>query len=390
MSTLLITEQPKHIEIRGCLSKHKKSQFYQAILVYTDGAGCEVRKSRSTKQARKSDAYQVMMRMIQEDEETLYTASPGTMLVDFLQYWLDEVIHDQIEETTYCGYQLNVRNHIIPYFTPFKLRLKDLRPVHIQRFLDFKVTNPNGSSKSLKATSVQKFHANLKTALDYAVSQELIINNPARLVRGPKGKRFEASYYTIEQIALLWKACKGTVIEPAVFLTSVYGFRRGEVCGLKWEHADFGKRMIRIFETRTRAKTEVVKGTKNNSSKRSMPMMSAVHDYLKRLIKQQEANKAFCGDTWEDSEYVIVDETGKPLSFTRLQKPISVYYLKTNFLKFVFMTFGIALQLTFLNLVFLLKRFQLGSDIAALQQQLKYMPMSTLAYAETLQKLWIN
>ena len=305
-------------EIRGCLSKHKKSQYYQAILIYNDITGREVRKSKSTKQSDKIKATRVMLEMIDDEKMRVQSGrSPSTLFSDFLQHWLDNVIGKTIEETTLNGYRLNVHNHILPYFRPLKLCLKDLRPIHIQNFIDAKMNDPENP---LKAVSVQKFYANLKTALDYAQAQELIEINPARMIKGPKSKKFESAYYSIEQIIQLWKACKGTAIEAAVFITTIYGFRRGEICGLKWENIDFTMRHIRIFETRTRGKTEVVKGTKNVASKRTMPLMAAVGSYLERLQRTQAKQKEYCGDVWNDSGYVAVDEVGNPLSFSRLQK----------------------------------------------------------------------
>ena len=318
MSTALTT-QSFIPEIRGCLTKAKKSKYYQAVLTYKDGAGCEVRKSKSTKQTRKSDAYIVMMQMIEDEKDALKTAAPGTIFVDFLRYWLNEIIVTTVEDTTWNGYRMNLENHVIPFFEPFGLRLRDIRPLHIQRFIEAKL-KPSEDGSVLKAASVQRFYANLKTALDYALSQELIAANPARMVKAPKAKQYEADYLTIEQIAELWKTCKGTVVESAVFLASIYGFRRGEICGLRWECVDMKKRYIRIFETRTQAKGEVVKSTKTLASKRTMPMMRAVEVYLSRLQQKQEKQKEFCGNSWTDSGYVIVDELGVPVSFARIQK----------------------------------------------------------------------
>ena len=219
MSTLALGQESFIPEIRGCLSKHKKSQYYQAVLIYNDVAGLEVRKSKSTKESDKTKATRVMLEMIDEEKQRVQTGrSSSTLFSVFLKQWLDHIIVKTVEETTLNGYKLNVNNHIIPYFEPMKLRLKDLRPIHIQNFIDSKM---NDKENPLKATSVQKFYANLKTALDYAQSQELIEINPARMIKGPKSKKFEASYYSIEQIAQLWKACKGTDIEAAVFITTI-------------------------------------------------------------------------------------------------------------------------------------------------------------------------
>ena len=146
-----LTAQPFIPEIRGCLTKAKKSQYYQAILTYTDGAGCEVRKSRSTRQTRKSDAYRVMMQMIQDEKDSLKSAAPGTIFVDFLRYWLNEVIVATVEDTTWNGYRMNLENHVIPFFEPFGLRLRDIRPLHIQRFIEAKL-KASEDGKVLKAS----------------------------------------------------------------------------------------------------------------------------------------------------------------------------------------------------------------------------------------------
>ena len=76
------------------------------------------------------------------------------------------------------------------------------------------------------------------------------------------------------------------------------------------------RKFIRIYETRTRGKTEILKGTKNNASKRTMPLIG----FISLLTKLQAEYKAFCGNSWIDSGYVVTDETGKPISFGRLHK----------------------------------------------------------------------
>ena len=184
--------------------------------------------------------------------------------------------------------------------------------------MDYELSGESG--KELKPASVQRFHANLKTALDFAISKELVEFNAARMVKAPRAKQYEAKCLSIEQIGDLWKACKGTNIEAAVFLASIYGFRRGEVCGLKWDCVDFDKRYIRIIETRTRARMDLIKGTKNRASKRTMPLLQAVSNYLTNLSERQKLQKQFCGNTWINSGYVVVDELGQPLSFSTLQK----------------------------------------------------------------------
>ncbi|MCL1927098.1 MAG: site-specific integrase [Syntrophorhabdaceae bacterium] len=319
----LSTTEATEIDIRGCLSKPKKSQFYSAVLQWKDSHGEPHRISKTTKKAKLHEAHVEMARMIEELKEELRTASPGTVFVDFLKHWLETVIVHEVEETTYVGYQLNMSNHIIPYFEPLKLRIKDVRPVHITQFMEYKIKYGSEKSGPLKAGSVSRYYANLKTAFDYTMKEELVFSNPARLVKPPKDSpenKFVAQWLSFEEITRLWKVAKSDIAFPAIFLASIYGFRRGEVCGLKWPLVRFESRIMQIFETRTRSNREITKGTKNKPSRRSMPIMEAVEQYLRLLQMQQEERREFCGNSWIDSGYVVANEIGEPLSFNTIQK----------------------------------------------------------------------
>lgn len=147
--------------------------------------------------------------------------------------------------------------------------------------------------------------------------------NPARMVVPPAEEQYIAEFYYMDEIVELWMAAKGTIIEPAVFLTSLYGFRRGEICGLKMDKLIFRQRVIPIIEQRTTAGREVTKKTKTKASTRMMPMMEAVAQYINIIIEQQEERKAFLGGGYTDSGYLITNEFGKPLSLSRLDKAFS-------------------------------------------------------------------
>ena len=317
---MLKAQEVEQFKVRGCLSKPKKSQYYQAILIYTDDAGEEYRVSRSTKESSKIKAQKVMLDMAAELEERLHRTDPSSLFADFMEYWLREVICNEVEVTTLNGYRMNLENHIIPYFKPLQLRLRDLRAVHLTQFCEEMSHKKKADGNLLSGSSIKKLYSNLRTALDYAVTHELIDQNPARIAKAPKAQAYEASYLSIPQITSLWKGCKGSIIEPAVFLTSIYGFRRGEICGLRWENVDIPQRNLRIYETRTQAQGVITKGTKNSASKRTMPIPEAVADYLLLLQERQREAKQAGGEYWCESGYVVIDECGKPISIARLNK----------------------------------------------------------------------
>ena len=81
---------------------------------------------------------------------------------------------------------------------------------------------------------------------------------------------------------------KGTVIELPVQLCSIYGFRRSEVLGLRWEYVDFEKRTITIAETLQQGVGgSYVDTTKNESSHRVLPLTQQAYDLLMAQKEQQ-------------------------------------------------------------------------------------------------------
>lgn len=119
----------------------------------------------------------------------------------------------------------------------------------------------------MSAKTLRRHHANIKSALDFAVRMNLILINPADRILLPKAEKYNASYYTVEQLEKLFEVCVRTPIESAVYNAAHYGLRRSEVLGLKWDCIDFEEKTISIKEVRVKiGKKVVVKKPKSESS----------------------------------------------------------------------------------------------------------------------------
>lgn len=143
----------------------------------------------------------------------------------------------------------------------------------------------------------------------------LIPFNPADRIVLPKQEKFNASYYTVEQLEKLFDVCLGTPIESAVYLAAHYGLRRSEVLGLKWDCINFEEKTISIREVRVKyGKEVVVKKPKSESSQRILPLMDDIADYLLRLKMQWKKNKLLYGKDYIDSGLVCCWPDGSPLN----------------------------------------------------------------------------
>jgi len=57
--------------------------------------------------------------------------SNNILFTDFMTHWLENLKHS-IALSTYDCYNAILKKHIIPYFEPKKIKVRDLTPTHIQ------------------------------------------------------------------------------------------------------------------------------------------------------------------------------------------------------------------------------------------------------------------
>ena len=102
-------------------------------------------------------------------------------------------------------------------------------------------------------------------------------------------------------------------------MAAFYGFRRGEVLGLKWDAIDFERGTISVIRTVTTItldgkQTEIEQqSAKTKSSLRILPLIGSFREYFLQVKEAQELNKQVCGNCYnhEYDGFVFVDELGE-------------------------------------------------------------------------------
>ncbi|PKL78904.1 MAG: hypothetical protein CVV25_09740 [Ignavibacteriae bacterium HGW-Ignavibacteriae-4] len=312
-------------------SLHKKGKYYYAVIAQKDNQGKWQQKWFSTKSEKKGEATKVLRKLQTELENGTYIDPSKTLFSDFIVDWLDNTIKNQIEVTTFDGYCTNVKTHIAPYFKEKGIKLQDLRTIHLQNYINEKYKNGRVDGKGgLSAKFLKKHHANIKKCLDYAVKMGLIATNPISNVTLPKIEKYNAQYYSIEQLETLLEVTKGSNIESAVYLTVHYGFRRGEALGLRWRDINFKDSSLIVCNTRTRVCTNVEKKPKSESSLRTLPLIPKVADYLKTLKKKQSEDKLLFGNKYLNNDYVCKYADGTPTNISTLDHAFKRIITKNN------------------------------------------------------------
>jgi integrase len=244
-----------------------------------------------------------------------YTNQPvsnpcGQMLfADFLEkVWLPSAKHS-IETTTLAAYSYSL-SVIAPYFKQKQFTLAGLKAKDLQEFYTHQLDR-------VKGTTVVRYHANIHSALKYAVRMEMIPSNPADNVTRPKMEQFTGAFYDVDEMDTLLAVVKDTKLELAVML-GFYGLRRSEIVGMKWDAVDFTQNTITIQYTVTactiNGERQIVEKnrTKNKSSRRTLPMIPALREKLQRMKDEQDEYRRLCGRSYitDYLDFVYVDEIG--------------------------------------------------------------------------------
>ena len=298
------------VMVAGHLSE--KNGNYYAVLSYTDAFGKRRTKWVNTGlpvrgNKKKAEAF------LMEERKKFQTAEPvtgGVLFADYIEQWL-EVAKPTIAVATYASYCSMVKRVIAPYFRERRITLQGLTPKDIQDFYLEKL-------KTVSASSVIHYHANIHRALKHAVKLDLIPTNPADKVDRPKKDRFIGSFYDAEEVNKLFEVSKGTKLEFPILFGAFYGLRRSEALGLKWDAIDFENDSITIRHTVTSVtldgKVQLVAAdtTKTKSSLRTLPLVPFVKERLLVLKKEQENNRRLCGRSYHKqyAGYVCINEMG--------------------------------------------------------------------------------
>ena len=131
----------------------------------------------------------------------------------------------------------------------------------------------------------------------------------------PHAAQFTGTFYTESQMRDLLTAVKNERLYPIIYVTALYGLRRSEVLGLKWDSINFAMQTLTIRHTVARVTKVVEKNkTKNASSFRSFPLTDDAVRLFKILLQQEQYYRNHFGKDYIDNDYVFTWEDGHPYS----------------------------------------------------------------------------
>ena len=160
---------------------------------------------------------------------------------------------------------------------------------------------------------VQILRQILSAALARAVREEAVARNVARLVELPTWEPATiVPWSPDEALAFLKAAAALDPLYPAFVL--LYGMRRGEVLGLRWQDVDLAAGMIHVRQTIQRIQGHLRIGpVKTRAGSRDLPLIGLAHDALIVRKERQEADWTQLGSVSAHTGLVFTTRTGRPV-----------------------------------------------------------------------------
>ena len=227
---------------------------------------------------------------------------------NYLTEWL-EGYKGSVTKSTYDSYKMYINVHMIPFFKPMKLKVREITGDEINEYY------AHLRAKGLKGTTCQRHHALLHLAFKSAMKRRIIPSNPVDQADRPKAQQFIGNYYNAEEIKALIDCTRDDPLHIVIVIAAYYGLRRSEVIGLKWSAIDFGGRTVSIKHKVLQDGTKLTgyDVMKTKSSYRTLPLIPIVEQALLAERERQAEMKKVFGYAYNHDyeEYICVDAVGE-------------------------------------------------------------------------------
>ena len=200
-----------------------KNNRYYAVINYKDNGEYRQKwialKLTVKNNKRKAEA---MLDKIKQEYEELYSMPDGDMpFVAYIRKWLKNK-KQFVELPTWESYKIYAESHVIPYFEPMKLSLREVQPQHIKDYYDYKYTRGrlDGQEGGLSIISIKKHSVIIKEALGEAFLEGLILRNPAVGVKLPAKavKMHENVFLTAQEANRMLRCFDGHHLKALIWL----------------------------------------------------------------------------------------------------------------------------------------------------------------------------
>ena len=229
-----------------------------------------------------------------------------------------------VRPNTAASYKNDIEKHIIPEIGD--IVLVNLTRKRIQTMYNILATRERVTSSKtlppLSAKSIKNIHCTLSQALSKAVEDGLLRSNPALSTKRPKVVTRPYDAPEIGKFKELLERIDEESISCAIYACAFLGSRRGETLGIFWpayNETTFEVLICRqlTFNNLT-GQIELTNILKTSKSYRRLPVPKLLAQKIAAERTRQKKNRLLYGSQSIKSDFMFVDDLGRPLNPTRI------------------------------------------------------------------------
>ncbi len=300
---------------RGYIRSRGERRWQLSVELPPDPATGQRRRVYETVTGKRKQAEARLTELLRRHDTGQEVEEANLLLRDYLPMWLDKHAQHNLRANTLSQYRFHISKHILPALGG--IRLRELRPLHLQQFYSDRLANGRRDGKGgLKPSTVKYFHAIISKALETAVRWQMVHRNVANAVDPPRDTPEEMKYWTSDQ-ANTFLEYAGQTIHYEFYLTAIMtGLRRSELLALRWRDIDLGTGKAAIRQTLVRVTdgSRHIGPPKTKSGRRVISLPKSLIGTLRSVRQRQREARLILGAEWEDHDLVFPGPTGRPQS----------------------------------------------------------------------------
>ena len=238
-------------------------------------------------------------------KQGIFVSDDKITLETFLRRYLEDYAKGSVRITTYESYRGVIEGHIIPNIG--SVRLSQLRADQINYLLS-KVRSSGVSDRY-----VEYVYAILKSALNWAVTWELLIKNPVLLVAHPRVKYEVPEIWSPEQLQKFLDHVNDDRWAGIYYLACL-GMRKGEILGLPLRALNVEEGYLMVIQNLQFVPGQglILLEPKTDKSRRLIRLPDFIRDALK-IHLEKRAILAQLPD-WKESGLVFTTDIGTAIN----------------------------------------------------------------------------
>ena len=226
----------------------------------------------------------------------------------YIDHWMNDIVATRCRPNTVRHYESAVRLYIVPQLGQMPLGRLSVADVQtaVERL----------RRSGLSPRMILKFRSVLSAALVWAMREDVVFRNVAKLVEVPNYNRKPITPWTADEARRFLAVAEEHPWYVGYLLLLTYGLRRGEAVGVRWRDIDFETGKIKV-----RQQIYAINGTtdahdvKTSAGYRTLPLVSSVRSVLLTYAKANGVNPHQWteNDDTPSIDGLILTKNGRPL-----------------------------------------------------------------------------